>query len=88
MKRALIAAALLAAPGLPALAQTSSAMNCSRFDAMNAAAQMAAVDAMRSGMSAADKMDSSKEMARKVAASCKDHPGMMVEEAMKNAMSH
>ena len=99
MKRVLIASALLAASVLSASAETSSAMNCSRYDAMDASGQMAAIDSMRSGMSAGDKMDSSSagmssdhmssnEMARKVAANCKDHPTMMVEEAMKNAMSH
>jgi hypothetical protein len=66
---------------------------------MNTAGQMAAVDSMRSSMSATDKMGSSSggmsadhmssnDMAKKVAASCKDHPTMMVEDAMKNAMSH
>ena len=98
MTKVLIAAMLLTASGLPALAQTSSKMNCAYYGAMNAAGQMAAVDSMRSSMSAANKMDSSggissdqtssNEMAKKVAASCKDHPGMMVHDAMKNAMSH
>ena len=99
MTKALIAAMLLTASGLPVLAQTSSDMNCSRYDEMNAAGQMAAVNSMRSSMSAADKMDSSSggmssdhmssnEVAKKVAANCKDHPTMMVQDAMKNAMSH
>jgi hypothetical protein len=99
MTKVLIAAALLATSGLAALAQTSSQMNCSHYDAMNAAGQMAAVDSMRSSMSATDKMGSSSggmsadhmssnDMAKKVAASCKDHPTMMVQDAMKNAMSH
>jgi hypothetical protein len=98
MSKVLIAAALLAASGLPALAQGSSEMNCAHYDAMNAAGQMAAVDSMRSGMSATNKMGSgggmssdhmsSNEMAKHVAASCKDHPKMMVQDAMKNAMSH
>lgn len=99
MIRVLIAAALLAASGPPALAQASSEINCARYDAMNATGQMAAVNSMRSSMSAADKMDfssggmssdhiSSNEMAKKVAASCKDHPTMMVQDAMKNAMSN
>ena len=98
MTKVLIAAMLLTASGLPALAQTSSDMDCSHYGAMDAAGQMAAVDSVRSSMSAANKMDSSgamssnhmssNEMAKKVAASCKDHPGMMVHDAMKNAMSH
>ena len=99
MTKVLIAAMLLTASGLPALAQTSSDMNCAHYGAMNAASQMAAVDSMRSSMSATDKMGSSSggmsadhmssnEMAKKVATSCKDHPAMMVEDAMKNAMSH
>ena len=98
MKRVLIAAALLTASGPLAFAQMSSDMDCSHYGAMDAAGQMAAVDSMRSSMSAANKMDSSggmssdhmssNEMAKKVAASCKDHPSMMVHDAMKNAMSH
>jgi hypothetical protein len=97
MKRVLIAAALLTASVLPALPQTSSDMDCAHYGAMNAAGQMAAVDSMRSSMSSANKMSSggmssdhmsSNDMAGKVAASCKDHPTMMVHDAMKNAMSH
>jgi hypothetical protein len=88
MKRVLIAAALLAASGLPALALTSSEMECSHYLAMNAAGQMAAVDSMRSSTSAGHEMASSHQIAHKVAAKCKDHPSMMVHEAMKNAMSH
>jgi hypothetical protein len=97
MKRVLIAAALLTASSPLAFAQMSSDVDCSHYGAMDAAGQMAAVDSMRSSMSAANKMDSggmssdhmsSNEMAKKVAASCKDHPGMMVHDAMKNAMSH
>jgi hypothetical protein len=41
---------------------------------------------MRSKMPAANKMPSSHDMAKKVAASCKDHPDMMVHEVMKNVM--
>ena len=98
MRGALIAAALLTASSPAAFAQMSRDMDCSHYGAMDAAGQMAAVDSMRSSMSAANKMDSSgamssdhmssNEMAKKVAASCKDHPGMMVHDAMKNAMSH
>jgi hypothetical protein len=86
MKKVLIAAALLTALGLPALAKTSSDMECSHYIAMNAAGQMATVNSMRSKMPAANKMPSSREMAMKVAASCKDHPGMMVHEVMENVM--
>jgi hypothetical protein len=99
MTKVLIAAMLLTASGLPALAQTSSKMNCAHYGAMNAAGQMAAVDSMRSSMSAADKMASSSggmssdhmssnEVAKKVAVGCRDHPTMMVQDAIKNAMSH
>jgi hypothetical protein len=94
----MIAAALLTVSSPLAFAQMSSSMDCSHYGAMDAAGQMAAVDSMRSSMSAVNKMDSSggmsadhmssNEMAKKVAASCKDHPGMMVHDAMKNAMSH
>jgi hypothetical protein len=88
MKTVLIAAALLAASGLPALGQTSSDMDCSQYNAMDAADRMAAVDSVRSRMSAANRMDSSHVMTKKVSASCKDHPGMMVNEVMNKAMSH
>jgi hypothetical protein len=88
MKSVLIATALLVASCLPMFAATSSDMNCSNYTAMNAAGQMATVDSMRSSMSDASKMPSSHDMASKVAASCKDHPNMMVHEVMKNAMSH
>ncbi len=91
MGRVLIAA-LLAAPGLlaasemPAVAKNANDMACSRYMAMRAAGRMAAVNSMRSGMSAANNMASSREMAGKVAAICKGRPGMMVPEAMKEAM--
>ncbi len=85
MKRVLVAAVLLAASGRPALAETSSGMECSHYMAMNAAGQMATVNSMRSRMSAANKMPSSHETAKKVS-SCKDHPGMMVHEVMENVM--
>jgi hypothetical protein len=94
----MVAAALLTTSSPLAFAQMSSDMDCSHYGAMDAAGQMVAVDSMRSSMSAANKMDStgsmssdhmsSNEMAKKVAESCKDHPGMMVHDAMKNAMSH
>jgi hypothetical protein len=86
--RAVIAAVLLIPSGLPALAKSSSDLECSRFLTMNAAGQMAAVDSMRSSMPAAHKMASSHEMVKKVAAKCKDHPGAMVHQAMINAMPH
>jgi hypothetical protein len=88
MERVLLAAALFVASGLPAHAETSSDMECSHYLAMNAAGQMAAVDSMRSSMPAGHKMASSHEMVKKVTASCKDHPSMMVHEAMKNVMPH
>jgi hypothetical protein len=86
MKRVLVGAALLTASGLPLLAATSSDMECSHYMAMNAAGQMTTVNSMRSNMPAANKMPSSHDMAKKVAASCKDHPDMMVHEVMKNVM--
>ena len=61
-------------------------MGCSHYMAMNGAGQTATVNSMRSKMPAANKMPSSHEMAKKVAASCKDHPGMMVQEVMENVM--
>ena len=78
--------AALAASGLPALAATSSDMECSHDMALSAAGQMETVSSMRSKMPAANEMPSSHEMAKKVAASCKDHPGMMVHEVMENVM--
>jgi hypothetical protein len=79
-------AALLAASGLPALAANSSDMECSRYMAMKAAGQTATVNSMRSKMPGANMMPSSHKMAKKVAASCTDHPDMMVDEVMKNVM--
>ena len=61
-------------------------MECSHYMAMSATDQTAAVNSMRSKMPAADKMASSHGMAKKVAASCKDHPGMMVHEVMGNVI--
>jgi hypothetical protein len=86
MKRVLVAAALIAVSGFPAVAATSSDMECSHYMAMDAAGQTATVNSMRSKMPAANKMPSSHAMAKKVAANCKDHPGMMVHEVMENAM--
>jgi hypothetical protein len=48
VKRVLIAVALLTVSGLPAIANTSSDMDCSHYDGMGAASQMAVVDSMRS----------------------------------------
>jgi hypothetical protein len=81
-----VLAALLVASGLPALAATPGDMKCSHYMAMNAAGQTAMVNSMRSETPAADMMPSSHEMARKVAASCKDHAGAMVHEVMGNVM--
>jgi hypothetical protein len=86
MKGVSVRAALLVASGLPALAATSSDMECSHYMAMNWAGQIATVNSMRSKMPAANKMPSSHEMAKKVAASCTDHPDIMVHEVMKNVM--
>jgi peptidoglycan hydrolase-like protein with peptidoglycan-binding domain len=63
-------------------------MECSHYMSMNVDGQTATVNSMRSKMAAANEMASSHEMAKKVAASCKDHPGMMVHEAMENVMPH
>ena len=81
-----VLAALLATSGLPALAATSSDMECSHYMAMNEAGQTATVNSMRSKMPSAHKMPSSHGMAKKVGASCKDRPGMMVHEVMENVM--
>jgi len=61
-------------------------MECADYMAMNEAGQTASVNSMRSKMPAANKMPSSHNMAKKVAANCKDHPGMMVHEVMENVM--
>ena len=61
-------------------------VECSHYMGMNAAGRTATVNSMRSRMPAANKMPSSHEMAKKVAASCKDHPGMMVHEVMEKVM--
>jgi hypothetical protein len=86
MTKVLIAAALLTGSGPPVLARTFSDMECSQYIAMDAAGQIATVNSMRSNMPAANKMPSSHDIAMKVAASCKDHPGMMVHEVMENVM--
>jgi hypothetical protein len=86
VKRVLIAAALFTVPGLSAIAKTSSDMDCSHYMAMNEAGQTAMVNSMRSKMPSAHKMPSSHGIAKKVAAICKDHPGMIVDEVMENAM--
>jgi len=61
-------------------------MGCSHYMTMKAAGQTAAVDSMRSKMPAANKMASTDQMAKKVAAGCRDHPGMMVHEVMQRVM--
>jgi len=61
-------------------------VECSRYMAMNADGQLATVDSMRSKMPAANQMFSSHEMAKKVVASCKDHPGMMVRQVTEKVM--
>lgn len=87
MTGGLIAAALLAASGLSARVPSSD-MECSHYTAMKADGQMAVIDSMRSRMPTASKMPSTHQMAGKVAASCKKHPGTMVHEAMLNKMPH
>ena len=59
-------------------------MPCSHYMAMNAAVETATINSMRSKMPAANKMPSSHEMAKKVAASCRNHPGMMLHKAMED----
>jgi hypothetical protein len=86
MRRVSVGAALLAVSGLSAPAETSSNTNCSHYMAMNGAGQIAMVNSMRSKVPAANKMPSTHEIAKKVAASCTDHPDMMVDEVMKNVM--
>lgn len=61
-------------------------MACAHYMTMNASNQTAAVNSMRSKIAAANKMLSSHGMAKKVAAGCKEHPGMMVHEVMENVM--
>jgi hypothetical protein len=61
-------------------------MECSDYMAMNAAAQTEMVNSMRSKMPAANKMPSSHKMAKKVAANCKDRPGLMIHEVMEKVM--
>jgi hypothetical protein len=61
-------------------------VECSHYMAMNAAGQRATVNSMRSRMPAANKMPSSHETARKVAASCRNHPEMMVHEVLEKVM--
>jgi hypothetical protein len=86
VKEVLIATALLAVPGLPAIAETSSDMECSLYMAMSEAGQTATINSMRSKMPSAHQLPSSRGIAKKVAATCKDRPGMMVHEVMENVM--
>jgi hypothetical protein len=86
VKGVLIATALFAVPGLPAIAETSGDMECSHYMAMNEAGQTATINSMRSKMPSVHQLPSSHGIAKKVAASCKDRPGMMVHEVMDNVM--
>ena len=61
-------------------------MACSHYMAMKAADQTSMVNSMRSQMPAGNKMPSSRGMAKKVAASCTDHPRMMVHEVLDKVM--
>jgi hypothetical protein len=61
-------------------------MACSHYMAMKAPEQTSMVNSMRSKMPAANKMPSSRGIAKKVAASCTDHPGMMVHEVLDKVM--
>ena len=61
-------------------------MKCSHYMTMKAPSQTSMVDSIRSKMPEANKMPSSRGMAKKVAASCTDHPGMMVHEALEKVM--
>jgi|SRR5579862_2069902 len=61
-------------------------MECSHYMAMDAAVKTTTVNSMRSKMPAANKMPSSHEMAKKVAAACRDHPAMMVHKVMEEVM--
>jgi len=88
MKGVLIAVALLAASGQSSAPGVSSDMECSHYVAMKADGQTAMVDSMRSRLPMASKMPSSHEMAKTVWARCKEHPRMMVHDAMNKEMPH
>jgi len=86
MTRILLALALAGSASLPAFAQSTmmsgDTMSCSDYTAMDSAGQMKAMETMDAGMSADDQMKSGEMLA----STCKDHPDMMVDDAMK--MSH
>lgn len=85
MKRILLALALAGSASLPAFAQSAmmsgDTMTCADYTAMDSAGQMKAMEAMDSGMSADDQMKSGEMLVT----ACKDHPDMMVGDAMKMA---
>lgn len=102
MRTMIVGALLLGTLSFSACAQAADDMDCSHYSAMNASGRMAAVESMRSGMSSGDMMIgstasgamssgdhmSSKQLAKRVSASCKGHGAMMVIDAMKGAMAH
>ncbi len=86
MKRILLALAVAGSASLPAFAQSTmmsgDTMACSDYTAMDSDGQMKAMETLDAGMSADDQMKSGE----KLASTCKDHPDMMVDEAMKMGM--
>lgn len=102
MRTMIVGALLLGTLSFSACAQAADDMDCSHYSAMNASGRMAAVELMRSGMSGINMMigssasgamssadhTSTKQLAKKVSASCKGHGQMMVMDAMKGAMTY
>lgn len=102
MRAMIVGALLLGTLSFTECAQAADDMDCSHYSAMNASGGMAAVESMRGGMSGNNMMIgspasgamssgdhmSTKQLTKKVSASCKGHGQMMVIDAMKGAMAH
>ena len=83
MKRILLALAIAGSAALPAFAQSTmmsgDTMSCADYTAMDSDGQMKAMETLDAGMSADDQMKSGAMLAD----ACKDHPDLMVGDAMK-----
>ena len=83
MKRILLALAIAGSASLPALAQdammSADTMTCADYTGLDHDGMMKAMETLDAGMSADDQMKSGQMLT----ATCKDHPDMMVGDAMK-----
>jgi hypothetical protein len=83
MKRILLALAIAGSAALPALAQnammSADTMTCADYTGLDHDGMMQAMQTLDAGMSADDQMKSGQMLND----TCKDHPDMMVGDAMK-----